>query len=97
MIEVATMRLVTEQTTIPVPKIYHFGAAADNPLGLGPFIIMDYVEHESTMSDAMADPSLAPVEDHVLDPNTEGEKLELFYRQLANVLLQLSTLQFDTV
>lgn len=97
MIEVATMRLVSEQTTIPVPKIYHFGAAADNPLGLGPFIIMDYVEHESTMSDAMADSSLAPGEDHVLDPNIEEEKLEFFYRQLANVLLQLSRLQFNRI
>ncbi|KAH8177901.1 phosphotransferase enzyme family protein [Sarocladium implicatum] len=97
MVEVATMRLVAEQTTIPVPKIYHYGVAADNPLGIGPFIIMDYVEHQSTMSDAMADASLAPGEDHVLDPNIEAEKLEFFYRQLANVLLQLSRLQFNKV
>ncbi|KAF0634887.1 hypothetical protein FPSE5266_08300 [Fusarium pseudograminearum] len=97
MAEVATMRLVAEQTTIPVPKIYHFGVATDNPLGLGPFIIMDYIEHECTMSDAMVDPNLAPGEDHVLNPNIEEEKLEFFYRQLANILLQLSKIQFDRV
>ncbi|KAM0303906.1 hypothetical protein ACHAPM_003479 [Fusarium culmorum] len=97
MAEVATMRLVAEQTTIPVPKIYHFGVAADNPLGPGSFIIMDYIEHESTMSDAMVDPNLAPGEDHVLDPNIEEEKLEFFYRQLADILLQLSKIQFDRV
>ena len=97
MIEVATMRLVAEHTTIPVPRIYHYGTADDNPLGLGAFIIMDYVEHEMNMSDAMADPSLAPEEDHVLDPNIEDKKLEFFYRQLANVLLQLSKLRFNCV
>jgi hypothetical protein len=58
---------------------------------------MDYIEHESTMSDALADPSLAPGEDHVLNPNIEEEKLEFLLRQLANVLLQLSRLQFDRI
>jgi hypothetical protein len=58
---------------------------------------MDYVEHESTMSDAMADPRLAPGEEHVLDPNIEGERLECFFRQLANVLLQLPRLRFNHV
>ncbi|KAF4996597.1 hypothetical protein FDECE_12366 [Fusarium decemcellulare] len=58
---------------------------------------MDYVEHESTMSGAMADPSLAPGEDHMLDPNIKGEKPEFFCKHLVNVLLQLSRLQFNRV
>lgn len=52
------------------------------------------------MSDAMADPGLAPRaprEDHVLDPNFEEEKFEFIYRQLANVMLQLYRLQFDRI
>ena len=43
--EVATMRYVAADTTIPVPRVYHYGTAAENPTGLGVFITMDYIEH----------------------------------------------------
>lgn len=39
--EAATMRYIAENTTIPVPKVYHYGTAAENPIGIGPFIIME--------------------------------------------------------
>ncbi|OTB14949.1 hypothetical protein K445DRAFT_61757 [Daldinia sp. EC12] len=95
--EVATMRYIAANTTIPVPKIYHFGTAAENPVGLGPFIIMEYIEHERTMSDALKDPSLGPDESHVLDPAIDEERLEFLYRQMANIVLQLSTLSFPRI
>ncbi|KAI1737745.1 phosphotransferase family protein [Xylaria scruposa] len=95
--EVATMRCIAARTTIPVPKIYHFGTAAENPTGLGPFIIMDYVDHEMTMSEALKDPALEPDERHELDPNISAEKLEFLYRQMANIVLQLSTLTFPRI
>lgn len=95
--EVATMRYIAERTTIPVPTIYHWGTAADNPTGLGPFIIMEYIEHEMTMSDALTDPALEPGDPHVLDPSVSEQKLEVLYRQMANVLLQLSTLTFPRI
>ena len=90
----ATIRYIAAKTTIPVPKIYHFGTAAENPTGLGPFIIMDYIEHDRTMSDALNDPTLTPDESHVLDPTISEQKLEFLYRQMANIVLQLSTLTF---
>ncbi|RYC59717.1 hypothetical protein CHU98_g6504 [Xylaria longipes] len=65
----AMMRCIAAKTTIPVPKIYHFGTAAENPTGLGPFIIMDYIEHDRTISKALKDPALKPEESHALDPN----------------------------
>ncbi|KAI3321625.1 phosphotransferase family protein [Xylariaceae sp. AK1471] len=95
--EVATMRCIAAKTTIPVPKIYHFGTAAENPTGLGPFIIMDYIEHERTMSEALKDPALEPDESHVLDPNISEQKLEFLYRQMANIVLQLSTVTFPRI
>ncbi|TRX91444.1 hypothetical protein FHL15_007668 [Xylaria flabelliformis] len=95
--EVATMRCIAAKTTIPVPKIYHFGTAAENPTGLGPFIIMDYVDHEMTMSEALKDPALEPDERHELDPNISAEKLEFLYRQMANIVLQLSTVTFPRI
>lgn len=95
--EVAMMRYVAEKTTIPVAKVYHYGTAAENPTGLGPFIIMDYTEHERTMSEALNDPVINSSESHVLDPNVSTEKLEVLYRQMANIVLQLSTLTFDRI
>jgi len=91
------MRCIAAKTTIPVPKIYHYGTAAENPTGLGPFIIMEYIDHERTMSDALKDPNLDPDEYHLLDPNISQEKLEFLYRQMANILLQLSTLKFPRI
>lgn len=70
------MRYVAANTTIPVPRIYHYGSAAENPTGLGPFIIMDYIEHHQNMSRALQDPK-RPVDDRpVLDPDIDQEKLE---------------------
>ncbi|KID86277.1 phosphotransferase family protein, partial [Metarhizium majus ARSEF 297] len=83
----ATMRYVVANTTIPVPKIYHSGTAAENPTGLGPFIIMDYIEHGRTPSYALNDPDLEPGDSHVLDANISDQKLEFLYRQMANILL----------
>ncbi|KAI1363038.1 phosphotransferase family protein [Xylaria arbuscula] len=94
--EAATMRYIAENTTIPVPKVYHYGTAAENPIGIGPFIIMEYIEHEMTMSEALADP-LDPDDYHVLDPNVSEHKLNLLYRQMANILLQLSRLTFPRI
>ncbi|KAI1175571.1 phosphotransferase family protein [Nemania sp. FL0916] len=94
--EAATMRYIAENTTIPVPKIYHYGTAAENPIGIGPFIIMEYIEHEMTMSEALTDP-LDPDEYHVLDPNISEHKLNLLYGQMANILLQLSRLKFPRI
>ncbi|KAG4292626.1 phosphotransferase [Fusarium proliferatum] len=92
--EVATMRYVAANTTIPVPNIYHWGTAEENPLGLGPFMIMEYIEHDKALSHALNDRTLGPTDSHSLDPNISIEKLEFLYRQMANILLQLSTLSF---
>lgn len=92
--EVATIRYVAAHTTIPMPHIYHYRTAAENPTGLGPFIIMDYIEHHQNMSRALLNPA-RPIEAHPeLDPNITEEKLELLYGQMANILLQLSKLKF---
>ncbi|KAF5648011.1 phosphotransferase family [Fusarium sp. NRRL 52700] len=95
--EVATMRYVAANTTIPVPKIFHWGTAEENPLGLGPFMIMEYIEHDTTLSHALNDPTLDPTDSHSLDPNISSEKLEFLYRQMANILLQLSSLSFPRI
>lgn len=95
--EVATMRYIAANTTIPVPQVYHYGTAADNPIGLGPFIIMDYVEHHQNMCRELLDPERAIDERPILNPDIGEEKLEFLYSQIANILLQLSSLKFPQI
>jgi hypothetical protein len=91
------MRYVATNTTIPVPKIYHWGTSQENPLGLGPFMIMECIEHETTLSQALNNPTLDPTDSHSLDPSTSDARLEFLYRQMANIILQLSTLSFPEI
>lgn len=95
--EVATMRYVAAKTTIPVPHVYHYGTAAENPTGLGPFIIMDYIEHHQNMSRELLEPERAPDQRPILDPDISEEKLEFLYSQVASILLQLFSLKFPRI
>jgi hypothetical protein len=94
--EVATMRYVAAHTTIPVPKIYHYGPASENPTGLGPFMIVEYIDHERTLSHALTDPTRDD-QHHMLDPNITEERLDFLYRQMASIIVQLSTLTFPRI
>ena len=91
------MQYISANTTIPIPRIYHYGTAAENLTGLGPFIIMDYIDHHQTMSRTLLDPKRPINERPVLDPNISEEKLEFLYGQVANILLQLFSLDFPRI
>ncbi|CAG7942047.1 unnamed protein product [Penicillium salamii] len=88
--EVATMRFIHDKTSIPVPFILHWGTRKDIPLQLNPFIIMDYIDHDTNMYDALNSPECSPSDRGALDPSIDENKLEFLYRELAIVLLQLS-------
>ncbi|RMD44981.1 hypothetical protein DV735_g102, partial [Chaetothyriales sp. CBS 134920] len=96
-IEVEVMRYIRQHTTIPVPLVVHWGTSEENPLGLGPFIVMEYVDHEMDLSDALNTPGLAIQDRPILDPDIDEARLELLYAQCADVLLQLSTLRLPRI
>ncbi|KAH6716202.1 hypothetical protein BKA61DRAFT_631645 [Leptodontidium sp. MPI-SDFR-AT-0119] len=77
--EVATMRLIP------------WGVAADNPLGLGPFIIADFIEGESLVA------ILKEPESEILRSDLSDDDLDTIYRQIANIMLQLSKLNFPRI
>lgn len=83
--EIAVIRYIQDHTTLPVPFFLHWGTKEKNPLGLGPFIIMDWIDHATDMSDALNTPGFAIEDRPILDPNIDDAKLELLYRQLARV------------
>lgn len=54
--EVDILRYIQQHTTIPVPFVLHWGTKEENPLGLGPFIIMEYIDHVMDLSDVLNTP-----------------------------------------
>lgn len=89
--EVAIMRFLTDQTSIPVPFILHSDTKKKSPLKLSPFIMMEY------MYDALNTPGCPKKERGILDPNINDVALELLYGQLAGILLQLSKISFPRI
>ncbi|KAL4785307.1 kinase-like domain-containing protein [Aspergillus varians] len=88
--EVAAMRYISHHTSIPVPLVHRSGSKKESPLGLSPFIIMDYIEHDTCMYDALNTPGCPKGDRGTLDSDISEEKLEALYREVADVLLQLS-------
>jgi isoamyl acetate esterase len=79
--EVATMKYVREHTTIPVPEVYAFDTTSSNP-ARSPYILMECI-----------DGWRAPLRLQELS----DEHLRKILDQLANVLIQLGSLQFPKI
>jgi aminoglycoside phosphotransferase (APT) family kinase protein len=95
--EVAVMRYVREHTSIPVPRVIYRGQVDKIQLSLGPFIIMEYAGHDATMYALLNTPGRPADLRAILDPDIAEEKLEMMYRQLAEILLKLSVLSFPRI
>ncbi|MCJ1422366.1 hypothetical protein MMC29_000246 [Sticta canariensis] len=90
-IEVATMNLIREQTDIPVPEVKAWGLAAENKLGLGPFIITSFIEGVS-LGDI-----LCKSESRLIREDVDEGDIEKIYRQIAQIHLKLSKLNFSRI
>ncbi|KAH0836082.1 hypothetical protein FOPE_04347 [Fonsecaea pedrosoi] len=88
--EVDVMRYLSDKTSLPVPLVLHLGTAEESPNGLGPFIIMEFIEHECDLVDALNTPDIPYEERPILDPYISSERLHFVYRQMADVMLQYS-------
>jgi len=90
--EVATMTFL-KRTSIRIPEIYAVG----NDTLLGPYIIMEYIDHEGDLVDALNTPTI-PISDRpVLDPGIELPRLRSVYGQMGEMLLQLSKYEFEAI
>jgi len=88
------MYYVKSHTTIPVPAIHHWGLSKDNPLGLGAFIIMEFIAGMSLRNilTEETDP-----DSKILKSDFPDEKLRILYRQIADFHLQLYQLNFSSI
>lgn len=81
--EVEALNLIRQRTSIPVPQVHAWGLSKDNPLSLGPFILMEYINGVSLTRLFTREGSSLLKEDI---PDCD---VEFVYRQMANLLLQL--------
>lgn len=95
--EVAIMTFLKENTKIPVPRIIHHGMGEASPETLGPFILMEYIAHASDLASRLRVPGYERGDRPYLNPNIEESKLEFFYAQVADILLELSKPCFDKI
>jgi hypothetical protein len=95
--EVAVMRSIAENTSIPVPFVLHFGMADESPAGMGPFILMDYINHAHNMTAELNTPGLKREERPILNPRIPEAKLKFACGQMGDVLLQLSRPSFAQI
>lgn len=95
--EVAIMRYIHDQTSIPTPFVLHWGTKKESPLELAPFIMMEYVNHSTNMYDVLNTPECPRSDRGILDPNIDEHKLESLYGELANILLQLFKPSFPRI
>lgn len=86
--EVAVVRFLTDETNVPVPFVLHSGTAEESPEGLGPFIIMEFVEHECDLVDGLNTPDVPYEERPVLNPDVSREqsRLHFIYGQMADIM-----------
>lgn len=95
--EVAIMRFIAYKTTIPVPFIIHSGSKTQSPLQVGPFIIMEYVEHHANMIEVLKTPGRPNNERVTLNPDISRTILKGLYREMAIILLSLSNMSQEKI
>ncbi|QKX61138.1 uncharacterized protein TRUGW13939_08285 [Talaromyces rugulosus] len=94
-VEVTVLNLIRNRTTIPVPTVHAWGSASSNMIGLGPFIIMDFI-YGVSLSDLLKDPD-AERPTRLMKEDISDSEIKAIYRQLANFMLQLFKLDFGRV
>jgi Phosphotransferase enzyme family len=94
--EVQFMKYLSQNTTIPLPRVIDWGLTEESPQQLGPFIIMDYVDG-TRLSTLLKQPTENDQEDVVLNPEIDDITLDILYDQIADYIVQLSELDFNSI
>ncbi|KAI9759831.1 MAG: hypothetical protein M4579_002038 [Chaenotheca gracillima] len=94
--EVKFMRYLSQNTTIPLPRVVSWGLTEESPHHLGPFIIMEYIDGTS-LATILKQPTATDQEEVVLNPDVSDAALDTVYDQVADYMLQLSELGFANI
>lgn len=91
--EAATAAFIAKRTWLPIPRQHFYGE--ESPVG--PYIMMDRVEIQGSVSARLTKPSKDSSEPHVLNPNIGVSTLEAIWGQIARCYLQLHQLTFSCI
>ncbi|OAQ99366.1 hypothetical protein LLEC1_07137 [Akanthomyces lecanii] len=104
--EVNVMQLVADRTTIPVACV-QCAKLTEDPIEKGtkdldtydlrPFILMEYLPHNTDMGRALNTPELSEEQPPVLNPKLDPTELKKLCRLAARALLDLWKLEFDAI
>lgn len=83
------MEFIREKTSIPIPKVTASGRAEGRFAGLGPFIIMEFVDGERLYE--------ALYENDEIKPGIGQPTLGFIYKQMAQIYLELFEYDFDQI
>ncbi|PYI02492.1 phosphotransferase enzyme family protein [Aspergillus sclerotiicarbonarius CBS 121057] len=86
--EASVMKFLCQHTTLPVPRLLGMGR-----WGGGPYLIMTFLEG-TLLSKRLRNPTLDPPR---VDPNVSDADIELAYRGMAQVMLELSKPTFSSI
>ncbi|KAI2670582.1 hypothetical protein LCP963914a_9840 [Penicillium roqueforti] len=89
--EVEALHLVRKETLIPVPKVFAWGLAQENPLGLGPFIFMDFIDG------VCLNTIFGGNDSRLLKEDISDTDIEFIYKQMAQFMLQLFKINFNEI
>jgi hypothetical protein len=95
--EVSVMRFLERHTGIRIPHVLYHGSSDESPNHLGPFIIMEYIDHNADLVDALNTPGIPDEERPVLDPNIDEDRLRSVYNQMGGLLLQVAKHSFPRI
>ncbi|GLA47671.1 hypothetical protein AnigIFM63604_002480 [Aspergillus niger] len=95
--EIAVMRYIADQTSIPVPCVLHSGTRDESPLKLSPFIMMSHIDHKTNMYAALNVPGYPAEKRGYLNPDIDEDDLRKLYAELAKVLLKLAKPAFPSI
>jgi aminoglycoside phosphotransferase (APT) family kinase protein len=87
--EVAIMKFVREKTKIPIPEFIACSTAKGHFAGLGPFIIMEFIEGER-LDEVL-------YKDDKIKPGVEQSTLNFIYKQIAQIYLELDSHDFNQI
>ncbi|OQD86719.1 hypothetical protein PENANT_c007G09858 [Penicillium antarcticum] len=95
--EVSFMRFLEHHTDIRVPHILHYGMTDQSPGQLGPFIIMEYIENNADLVDALNKSGLLIEDRPILDPDIAPSRLRSVYSDMAGLMLQVAKCSFNAI
>ncbi|KAJ3484020.1 hypothetical protein NLG97_g7159 [Lecanicillium saksenae] len=73
------------------------GTQEESPPNIGPFIIMEYINHEMDMVEVLNMPGRTRDNRPILNPDIDKAVLKSLYAEVAKILLQLAKLEFPVI